>query len=178
MAIVFQYGSNMSVERLNHADRLAGDAKPAGVAQTVKPFELCFTVWSKMNACAAADIIHTETGRSVYGVLYDIPDYLLSRDTAKVHNRKSLDAIEGEGKNYIRTKIELFKRDGSELSAITYIVKNKKTGLKTSAAYVKHILDGLKEHGIPEEYFQYVCTKIIENNPELERTILERGRIA
>jgi len=174
MALVFHYGSNMSLARLNHADRLAGDAKAIGIARTVEPFELVFTVWSKTNACAAANIVPSQTGRSIYGVVYDIPDFLLSRDSAKDHNRKSLDAIEGEGTNYVRKTIELVKTDGSKLSAITYVVKDRKTDLKTSLSYVQHILDGLKEHDIPEEYRRYVVSRIIENNRKLEKE-MQRG---
>jgi len=47
MALVFQYGSNMSVARLNSDDRLAGDAKVVCVATTIEPFDLVFSVWSK-----------------------------------------------------------------------------------------------------------------------------------
>jgi len=172
MALVFQYGSNMCVARINHVDRLNGDAKPIGAARTVEPFELMFTVWSKTNACAAADIVPSKTGGNVYGVVYDIPDFLLSRDTAKKRNRKSLDAIEGEGTNYVRRKIDLIKPDGLRLSAMTYVVKDRKTGLKTSLEYVRHILDGLKEHHIPRHYRQYVKAQIISNNPELEEEVL------
>lgn len=171
MALVFQYGSNMSVARLNSVDRLADNAKPIGVARTVEPFELIFSVWSNTNACAAADLLPSKSGRSVYGVVYDIPDFLLSRGAAKKHHRKSLDAIEGEGTNYVRTTIELIKADESRFSAITYVVKDRKTGLKTSLAYVQHILIGLREHCIPDEYCQYVRSRIIENNSELEQEL-------
>lgn len=177
MALVFQYGSNMSVARLNDVSRLAGDAKPIGVAQTVEPFELMFTVWSKSNACAASDLVPSKMGRSVYGVVYDIPDFLLSRDTAGKH-RKSLDAIEGAGTNYVRTTIDLVKTDGSKLCAITYVVKDRKAGLKTSLAYVKHILVGLTEHCIPDEYCHYVRSRIIENNAELEQELFAESRDA
>ena len=36
MTLVFQYGSNMSVARLNSNDRLDGDAKTIGVARTAR----------------------------------------------------------------------------------------------------------------------------------------------
>jgi cation transport regulator ChaC len=171
MALVFQYGSNISIARLNGKDRLAGDAKPICVARTVELFDLRFTVWSESNACAAADLVPGTTGRSIYGVMYEIPDFLLSRDTAKQRNRKSLDAIEGEGTNYDRVMINLKKEDGSTIRAITYLVKDRKSGLKTSLDYVHHILLGLKEHSIPHEYRQYVRSKIIENNSELENAL-------
>lgn len=172
MALVFQYGSNMSLARINDKDRLANDAKPIGIARTIEPFELMFTVWSNSNGCAAADIVPSRDGRNVYGVVYDIPDFLLSRGTAKEHGRKSLDQIEGEGTNYVRKTIDLIKTDGSELSAMTYVVKNRKTDLRTSLTYARHILNGLKEHDIPEEYCKYVVLRIIENCPDLEKEIL------
>jgi hypothetical protein len=46
-------------------------------------------------------------GRKIWGVIYDIPDYLIPRKTADAKRRKSLDEIEGEGKNYKRVKTKL-----------------------------------------------------------------------
>ncbi|MCU0924841.1 MAG: gamma-glutamylcyclotransferase [Hydrogenophaga sp.] len=167
MALVFQYGSNMSVARLNGEDRLAGDAKVVCVAKTVERFEFIFSVWSTSNKCAAADLLPSYAGRSVYGVLYEIPDFLLSRDTAKERGRKSLDAIEGEGTNYVRTMIDVVTNYGATVPAMTYVVKIRQTDLKTSAAYVSHILAGLRENNMPEEYCKYVRAKILESNAEL-----------
>lgn len=170
--LVFQYGSNMSEARLNGEDRLAGNAKTICVAKTVESFELVFSVWSESNSCAAADLLPSKTGRNIYGVLYEVPDFLLSRDTAKQKNRKSLDAIEGEGTNYVRATIDLIANDGAPVRAITYLVKNRQPSLKTSAAYVAHILAGLREHNMPAEYCKYVRSKIIENNGDLRDALL------
>lgn len=172
MALIFQYGSNMSLARINHDSRLRGDATPVSIVRTSMLFELEFTVWSNTNKCAAANIVRTPTGRSIHGVLYEVPDYLISRETAKKFGRKSLDAIEGEGINYVRQKIELFMKDKSKQYATTYVVKKRNLCIKTDLAYVQHILDGLKENNIPEDYCQYVCEKIIENNPEIKKNIL------
>lgn len=165
MALIFQYGSNMSTARLNGEDQLVGDAKLIGVARTVAPFEFGFTVWSGGNGCAAADLVPSEQGRSIYGILYEVPDFLLSRDTAEPRGRKSFDEIEGE---YVRTPVELIAGDGSKVQANTYLVRERVPDLKTSLAYVSHILLGLKEHGIPAEYCEYVRSRIVENNRELE----------
>jgi len=167
MALVFQYGSNMSVARLNGDDRLAGNAKVVGVATTVERFELVFSVWSKSNNCAAADLLPSAAGRNIYGVLYEVPDFLLSRDTAKEKRRKSLDAVEGEGTNYVREMIDVVSTDGATVRALTYVAKNRQAQLKTSVAYVSHILAGLREHNMPKEYCQYVKSKVVENNAEL-----------
>ncbi len=178
MSLVFQYGSNMCLKRVNHADRLAGDAKLIGIASTVSRFNLEFTVFSKTNECAAADITPSEEGRNIFGVVYEIPDFLIPRETAKKVGRKSLDAIEGEGTNYTREKVDLVKPDGTEFSALTYVVREKRQDLKTSLAYVKHILNGLKESQIPGEYYQYVVSQIIKNNAILKSELHEHIRSA
>lgn len=172
MAVVFQYGSNMSIARLNHSERLAGDAKPIGMARTVQSYELSFTVWSKNNNCAAATIDPTPKGRSIYGVVYEIPDTLITRESAKKNGRRALDAIEGEGSNYTRATIEVIAKDGATVSALTYLGKDVKSDVKTSLAYVQHMLCGLEESGMPREYREYVSSRIIQNNPGL------RGKLA
>jgi cation transport regulator ChaC len=171
MALIFQYGSNMSIARLNGKDRLCGDAKPIGVMKTLGLFELVFSVWSKTNNCAAADIVPCDFGKEIYGVVYDVPEILLSRNTAKMNNRISMDQIEGEGTNYVRRNIDLLKPDGSTASALTYVAKEPKSGLVTDLDYVKHILTGLSENNIPEEYRHYVRSRVIDNNPML-KTVL------
>jgi hypothetical protein len=37
-------------------------------------------------------------------VVYDVPDFLMARDTAAQRKRKSLDAIEGEGTTTLATR--------------------------------------------------------------------------
>ena len=167
MALVFQYGSNMFMERLNSSDRLRGDAHPVGIAHTEDNYELEFDIWSEGNNCAAADIV-PNTGRKIWGVLYEIPDRLIRRKTAKP--RKSLDEIEGEGTNYSREPITLRYSDGTTVRdpVLTYIGKNRQKGIKTTIEYVKHIFDGLLEHNIPDEYVEYVKARVIANNPYLK----------
>jgi hypothetical protein len=96
MALVFQYGSNCSESQFNSQERLCGDAKFVTIAETVDDRQLAFDVWSRGRACAASDIV-ASPGNKVWGVVYDVPDFLMARDTAAKRKRKSLDAIEGEG---------------------------------------------------------------------------------
>jgi len=164
MARVFQYGSNMDEDRINSAVRLRGDAKYLFNAKTVDDYELDFTVWSSDNECATADIVRKE-GSKVWGVVYDIPDYLVERVSAKQRGRKSLDGIEGEGKNYQRIRIKVENQSGEIIEATTYEAISKHKGLKTSCAYAEHIIKGLQEHHIPKDYVEKTMRKIIENNP-------------
>ena len=100
MALVFQYGSNCSESQINSSKRLCGDAMFIGKA-AVEDFQLAFDVLSEHRRCAAADIV-SKPGSKVWGALYTVPDYLIGRETAKAKGRKSMDAIEGEGRNYRR----------------------------------------------------------------------------
>lgn len=164
--LVFQYGSNMSRARLNHPDRLNGDAKVVSSATTVDKFDLGFTVWSKSNQCVAADLVPAQSGRFIYGVLYEIPDFLMNRETSKEKGRRSLDAIEGEGANYQRISIEVLA-NGIKRLVTTYVVLERKEGLATSKEYTQHIFDGMSENDFPDEYREYVISKIESNNPKL-----------
>jgi hypothetical protein len=162
----------MSTSRLNSPDRLGGDACAIDIAYTEENYELLFDIWSTSNNCAAADIV-IGVGRKVWGVVYEIPGWLICRETSKPRKRKSLDAIEGEGANYHRTSIKLRHPNGTLVAEAveTYIGRDRRQGIKTSLAYVSHILEGLKEHKMPSEYCQYVRAQILANNPQLATSL-------
>lgn len=173
MALVFQYGSNMSSARLNSVDRLNGDAQPIGVVFTTENHELVFNVWSVKNKCAASSIIPGR-GRRVWGVLYEIPDWLIRRDTARPRNRRSMDAVEGEGSNYERGEISVCYSDGQTVAGpvLTYIGRDPQDDIQTNAEYAGHILAGLREHGdVPGEYVEYAKARIVDNNPSLAEVV-------
>jgi hypothetical protein len=54
MALVFQYGSDCLDSQINGEDRLCGDAKFIGVAETVDDFRLAFDVWSNRRASSCS----------------------------------------------------------------------------------------------------------------------------
>lgn len=168
MAYVFQYGSNTQSDRTNSSNRLRGDARPIGLVYTENNFELDFTTWSEGNQCAAADIV-PGSGRKIWGVLYKVPDELIERRTSG--NRKSFDAIEGS--NYRREPIKLRYSDGTPFqeNAITYLVIDKQHGIGTSLEYARHIIFGLREHNAPDEYIEYLKSRIVSNNPDLKQDI-------
>ena len=167
MAIVFQYGSNAWPDRLNSPDRLRGDAEPVGLARTSAHHELHFEVDSQTNRCAAANIRNGGT-RSVWGVLYEIPDALLSRQTAGA--RRSLDAIEGEGTNYRRVEIEVVKRGPTDTPqrVWTYLALAPVSGLRTSFDYVSYIIRGLRKFAAPGSYVAYVKDMAVKNNGDFK----------
>lgn len=168
--LVFQYGSNCLDSEINGKDRLKGDAKFIGIAETVDDYELAFDVFSRGRHCAAADIVHKPGGK-VWGALYEIRDELIGRESAAMLGRKSLDAIEGEGTNYERKEIRVCTGDGEVVSALTYTVINPRSGLKTDLDYVRAIIAGLRHRGAPDEYIDKVKGIVAANNPGIADAI-------
>jgi gamma-glutamylcyclotransferase (GGCT)/AIG2-like uncharacterized protein YtfP len=166
MALVFQYGSNCLDSQINSKDRLCGDAKFIAIAETVEEFQLAFDVWSKGRGCAASDMV-ASPGNKVWGVLYEMPDFLIERNTAAAQNRKSLDAIEGEGTNYRRETITVRRENGPNITALTYRVPEPKQGLETSLEYVGYIVKGLRERGVREDYIEDIKKIAQANNPAI-----------
>ncbi len=172
MALVFQYGSNCLESEINGKDRLCGDAKFIGIAETVNDYRLAFDVWSTRRACAASDIV-VSLGSKVWGALYEVPDFLIERRTAGEQNRKSLDAIEGEGANYKRETIAVRKESGPIVTALTYRATIPTPDLKTSLEYVGYIVKGLRQRGVCEEYITQVKELATTNNPTIATQVEE-----
>ena len=170
MALVFQYGSNCSESQFNSQDRRCGDAKFVTIAETVDDYQLAFDVWSTGRGFAASDIV-ASPGSKVWGVVYDVPDFLMARDTAAQRKRNSLDAIEGEGTNYARHPITVESVNGELLAATTYRVIHPRPGLLTNVEYVGYIVRGLREHGVAPEYIAKVKAIAIANNPTIAPSV-------
>jgi hypothetical protein len=168
MALIFQYGSNLSSNRLNTADRMAGDAHVIGPAVTTDDFELVFDLWSTKNNCAAGDLIRG-TGRKIWGVIYQIPDNLVTRSATTPAGRSTMDRV--EGRNYERVKIQLRTTDGKPVDeeVFTYIGRqgSRDPSIRTSLEYVRHYFDGMREHNAPADYVEYVRGVVAANNPDL-----------
>lgn len=168
--LVFQYGSNCLDAEINGKDRLRGDARFVSIAETVEDYELAFDVFSNGRHCAAADIVRKPGGK-VWGALYEIPAYLIGRESAKARGRRSLDEIEGQGKNYKHQDIAVRKPDGDVVTALTYTVINPCAALKTSFVYVQYIISGLRERGIPQAYIDKVKAIAAANDPTLAASL-------
>jgi hypothetical protein len=170
MALLFQYGSNCDEDQLNGKDRLNGDARFISIAETVDDFSLVFDVWAKRRGCAAADIVNTPSHK-VWGVLYEVPDYLITRETAHAQGRRAMDDIEGESKVYKRESISVRKPDGQIITALTYRVIAPKDGLQTNIEYVRYIVKGLRDHGVAAEYIDTVKRTAMLNNPAIAESV-------
>lgn len=150
--LVFQYGSNVDVGRLNSPARLDGIAKLMGLAATVEEFELRFNVYSVGQGCGVANLAHG--GRTIYGALYEIPEERVVRNKGIV-GLKTLDQIEGEGLIYHRKPISICC-EGNNYEAVTYLASAETPEQKTTMLYADHITTGLRSLEAPPEYIEYV----------------------
>lgn len=110
-----------------------------------------FDIWSKNNRCASANII-PGIGRKMWGVVYEIPVWLLTRESSGP-----------------RTELSQWRKIREPV--LTYVGFNHQQGIKTSLEYVKHMFAGLREHEIPNEYVEYAKTRVIANNPDLKSAL-------
>ncbi|MFH1560591.1 MAG: gamma-glutamylcyclotransferase family protein [Chloroflexota bacterium] len=179
MKSVFQYGSNCNKERLNSPYRLNGAAKPKCKAQTTEGFEIAFDVWSQKNNCAAADLVRGGQQKA-WGVLYEVPDEKINGPNP-TDGSKTLSQI--EGRNYECQHIDV-EIGGQVKSAVTFLVKraSRTSKLATSAQYVCHIIKGLRDFDVPDDYIQHVIDVAIKNvesaaqSAASEKPALERLR--
>ncbi len=155
---------------MNSQERLCGDARFVEIAETVDDYELAFDVWATKRNCAAANIVR-KPGVKVWGVLYEVPDSLISRETAKALGRRSLDAIEGEGTNYKCGTIDVRRPDGRIVRALTYTANSPKAGLRTSLEYVGFIVEGLRKRGVDENYIARVKDIAAANNSAISNEV-------
>jgi len=176
MTLVFQYGSNCLEREINSPDRLDDDAKFFDVAKTLSNYTLKFDVYAKgkNRQCGAADVVKLKKSEKseVWGVIWNIPDYRVFKNKARLRGVKSLDEIEGEGINYRRRRILVQRPNSEKLMPYTYVViRPNPQGVETSREYAKLIIDGLREHikdDIPLEYIEKVKQIIKNNNPKID----------
>ncbi len=170
--LLFQYGSNMSSTRLNGAKRLSGYAKPLGKAK-LRGWELTFDIWSTLNESAAADIVPCDDG-IVWGVLYDVDRELVIAPKCKLSKMDCIEGVRLDGTgNYKRRPVEIEQDDENVRTACTYLgmdAGRQRFGERCSAPitreYRSYVLDGAKEHGLPDGHCREIERLADRHNEE------------
>lgn len=152
----FAYGSNMLTRRLTAADR-APSARPIGIGY-VEGRRLTFDKASEDGSGKCdAEATGKPTDR-VYGVMFEIA----------VTDKAALDKAESLGTGYREEYAEVVT--GTENRKLqTYIAINKGTGLRPYHWYKAIVVAGAVEHGLPNNYVEWL--KAIESieDPNAER---------
>lgn len=137
MIAYFAYGSNMSHERMKSR---VPSAEPACSGRLLKhklAFDKPSTDLSAKANCEpttdASDVVHG----GIYGILEaELPE---------------LDKAEGRGKGYERVNVKV-ETNGGMVSAFTYIATAKDTSRQPYSWYMKHVLQGVRDFGLPFDY--------------------------
>ncbi len=135
---LFAYGSNMATSEVGPEARFVGVARLDG-------YELGFRRRSIRWGGGAADIVPS-AGRSVWGVLWELPAQVLA----------ALDAKEGAGFAYRRRSV-VVDLSGQELTAIAYDVIDKEPeDVPPTPEYLGLLAGAAREAGLPDDYIDAI----------------------
>lgn len=144
----FAYGSNMSARQM--AARCPG-ATAAGPAR-LDGHRLAFDLPSRYWGGWVADVV-PEAGSVVWGVLWRLrPEHWAALD----------DYEDVDEQRYRRLTLDVTTADGRPVRAQLYRVVRPRGEGRPSAAYLRTILEGAREHGLPAPYVAWLETLAVE----------------
>jgi len=127
-------------------------------------YDLCFDKRS-IDGSGKANIVPSKnTDSEIWGVIYEI------RDT-------DLDKLDQGEKGYYRSNIVVLTKDGSTVKAWAYIAQENfiTKGLKPYMWYKRFLVEGAREHGLPEDYIGTLTVVDAVNDTNVSR---DRGKRA
>jgi len=107
-------------------------------------YELVFN--KKVRGGTAGANIRPAPGKAVLGVLYKINESAF----------RNLDRFEGAPQHYRRIEVMVQDERGEPIAAQAFIATKVEKGLRPARHYLKVILDGATEHGLPTEYVETI----------------------
>jgi len=117
---------------------------------------------SKRDCSAKCDIAPSG-GRKVVGVLFEIDP----------REENQLDLAEGLGKGYQKKDVDVSNAAGRRVRAFTYYADSRHihAKLRPYTWYVKHVVAGAEEAGLPVEYINNLkgVESVIDPDPEREK---------
>lgn len=132
----FAFASNMSRAQMrSRAGQILGEQ-----LGRLENYELAFN--KKVRGGTASANIRPAPGKNVLGVLYKINE----------SSFRSMDRFEGAPVHYRRIQVDVIDPTGQSVAAQAYIATKVEKGLRPAPHYLKTILDGAAEHGLPAEY--------------------------
>lgn len=134
----FAYGSNMSGTLIRSRAREIVEEQIG----KLENYEIVFN--KKARGGSATANIRPASGKTVYGMLYKIPESAL----------RSLDRFEGAPQHYRRIEVNVTGSQGNRIAAQTYIATKVEKGLRPASYYLQSILQAAEEHQLPAEYIE------------------------
>ena len=132
----FAFASNMNRAQMRSR---AGEILGEQVGR-LENYEIVFN--KKVRGGTASANIRPAPEKTVLGVLYKINE----------SSFRNLDRFEGAPVHYRRIQVNVIGPTGQRISAQAYIATKVEKGLRPASHYLKTIVDGAAEHGLPAEY--------------------------
>lgn len=151
---IFAYGSNMGTSRLTAR---TPSATPLGIGQ-LKGHAL---KWHKTgtDGSGKCDVVSTGNDNDVvWGVLYTL-------DTSE---KPALDKVEGLGTDYAESCLDILI-GGETVKAWFYVAILKEDGLIPFDWYKAFVVEGAREHGLPQDYIAALDAVAASPDPDAER---------
>ena len=158
--IYFAYGSNMSSRRFL---KRVPSANALGTGR-LRHHQLAFHKVSWKDGSGKCGIVASD-GDEVLGVLFEMA----------ATDKQELDKIEGLGKGYDVKDVEINRDDGNPTTAFTYCATATDPTLKPFTWYLRHVVEGAREAGLPEYYIKKIekVEAVKDHDCERERKELE-----
>lgn len=156
---VFAYGSNMCEGRLREPRRVPS-ARFVGVARL--PQHVIRFHKRSTDGSGKADAYRTERPEdSVWGVVYGFLEA----------EKPALDRAEGLGEGYVQCNVEVLGAGGEVYQAFMYVAEPSSVdpSLKPYSWYKRFVVEGARQHNLPEWYIQTLEAIAAEEDPDRPR---------
>ena len=100
-----------------------------------------------------------DAGGCVHGVLFRLAEAELAL----------LDAFEGCGAGYERQAVRVMPDAGGAVTALTYVATRIDARLRPFDWYLRHVLAGAREHGLPADYVAGIDAVLAVRDPDAAR---------
>ena len=109
--------------------------------------------------------VRPDPGSEVWGVIYSVPD------------RSMAELDRGEGRGYRRELMSIARADGSTCEAWVYVATQPDADpdLRPYSWYMKFLVEGAREHGLPADYIQRLERIDAVEDPDHERNRRKRA---
>lgn len=159
--LYFAYGSNMCTGRLT---RRVPSAAPLFAAK-LSQHRLMFHKRSD-DGSGKGDAEYTGGENDfVWGVVFEI----------STTEKPTLDRYEGLGRGYSEKTVSVATGAGKTYTAIMYYANDTDPKLRPYSWYLRFVLDGAKQHGLPADYVSAIETTVANEDPDRERDRRERA---
>lgn len=145
--LYFAYGSNMDPEQMMAR---CPDAELVGIG-VLPDHALCFPRRSSMRNCGVSSVAPVP-GRETWGVVFR----LTAKDLASLDGSEGFRSERAASLNSYNRVPVVVSVDDVPTEMMTYVAIGQETPPPPNEAYLKHIRDGARHHGLPAAYLEYL----------------------